>query len=133
MQRQVKEVKVDGVDPVQLNRVQDQTLKPKIQEGQRHEAGQKQRERVLAQDQQVVEWDISHLEELEKNVEQVNKIAETLNLSVRFRIHEESERVKAEVVDRLTDEVIREIPPERVLNMVAQIQSLIGLFIDTRR
>ncbi len=126
-------MKIDGIDPVQFNRVQDQTQKPVIQEGQRQEAGQKQRERVLAQDQQVVKWDISHLEELEKSVIQANEIADTLNLSVRFRVHEETDRVKAEVIDRNTEEVIREIPPERVLNMVAQIQSLIGLFVDARR
>jgi len=124
-------VKVDGIDPVQFNRVQDQTQRPVTQEEQK--PGQQQREKVLAQDQQVVEWDKSHLEELEESVEQANEIADTLNLSVRFRVHEESDRVKAEVVDRATDEVVREIPPERVLNMVAQIQNLIGLFIDTRR
>ncbi len=124
-------MKVDGIDPVQFNRVQDQTQRPVTQEEQK--PGQQQREKVLAQDQQVVEWDKSHLEELEESVEQANEIADTLNLSVRFRVHEESDRVKAEVVDRATDEVVREIPPERVLNMVAQIQNLIGLFIDTRR
>ena len=37
------------------------------------------------------------------------------------------------VVDLAENEVIKEIPPEKILNMVAQIQNIIGLFIDTRR
>jgi flagellar protein FlaG len=37
------------------------------------------------------------------------------------------------VVDVQQDEIIREIPPEKVLNAVAQIQSLIGILLDERR
>jgi len=35
-----------------------------------------------------------------------------------------------QVYDREDNEVIREIPPERVLNLVAQIQQMIGLLLD---
>ena len=55
-----------------------------------------------------------------------------LNTGLRFRIHEESERVMVEVVDLDENEVIRR-SPEKILNMVAQIQNIIGLLIDTRR
>jgi len=38
-----------------------------------------------------------------------------------------------QVVDVQQDEIVREIPPEKVLNVVAQIQSLIGILLDERR
>jgi uncharacterized FlaG/YvyC family protein len=37
------------------------------------------------------------------------------------------------VVDVQQDEIIREILPEKVLNVVAQIQSLIGILLDEGR
>jgi flagellar protein FlaG len=38
-----------------------------------------------------------------------------------------------QVVNLENNEVIKEIPPEKILNVVAQIQNIIGLFVDTRR
>jgi flagellar protein FlaG len=73
------------------------------------------------------------MEDLEEEVEKINTAAQTFNTGLRFRIHEGSERVMVEVVDLDENEVIKEIPPEKILNMVAQIQNIIGLFIDTRR
>lgn len=52
------------------------------------------------------------------------------NLGITFRVHEETERIIARVIDRETGELIREIPPEKFLDMVARLQELAGVFID---
>ena len=36
------------------------------------------------------------------------------------------------VIDEGTDEIIREIPPEQILNMVAKMWELAGLLVDKR-
>ncbi|MEW5919754.1 MAG: flagellar protein FlaG [Bacillota bacterium] len=126
-------MKVDGVDPVQLNKVHDFTQKTVVQESQRQDPKQKQQERVLGREQPVGEWDGSRIEELDEALRKMNQTAETFNVSLRFRVHEETERIMVQVINRDSKEVIREIPPERVLNMVAQIQNMIGLFVDFRR
>ena len=126
-------MKIGGIDPVNLNRILEITQKPVIQESERQDPKQKQHQKVLNREQKVLEWDRTHMEDLQEAVEKINTTAQAFNTGLRFRIHEESERVMVEVVNRSDNEVIKEIPPEKVLNMVAQIQTVIGLFVDQRR
>lgn len=65
-------------------------------------------------------------------VETINNAIEHVNRALRFSIHEETERLMVKVVDLTTDEVIKEIPPEEVLDTVARIREMIGLLIDER-
>ncbi|MCW3488754.1 flagellar protein FlaG [Dethiobacter alkaliphilus] len=66
-------------------------------------------------------------------LEQINKTADALNLSLRFKLHEDTNRYMVQVVDTKADEVIKELPPENLLNVVAQIQNMIGLMLDAKR
>lgn len=47
-------------------------------------------------------------------------------------VHERSNRVMVKVIDTLTDEVIREIPPEKILDAMANICELAGIIVDER-
>lgn len=133
MHKEVNGMKVDGIDPLKLNKIHEQTQKSVVQESQRQDPRQKQQDKVLGKEQKVGEWERSYMEDLQDAVEKVNITAETFNVSLRFRIHEESERIMVQVINLENNEVIKEIPPEKILNVVAQIQNIIGLFIDTRR
>jgi len=50
------------------------------------------------------------LEQLETGIQRLNDTSEAFNLSLRFLLHEESERWMVQVVDLMDDKVIREIP-----------------------
>ncbi len=50
-----------------------------------------------------------------------------------FSYHEETKRVSIKVVDKDTQEVIREIPPEETLEMMEKMWELAGLLIDEKR
>ncbi len=50
-----------------------------------------------------------------------------------FSYHEETKRVSIKVLDKETDEVIREIPPEERLDMIERMWDIAGLLIDERR
>lgn len=50
-----------------------------------------------------------------------------------FSYHEETKRVSIKILDRDTQEVIKEIPPEETLEMVERMWDLAGLLIDERR
>ena len=126
-------MKVDGIDPAHLQKVHDFTQKTAVQENERQDPRQKQQERVLGREQPVVAEDRSKIEELNEAIKKMNRTTEAFNVSLRFRVHKETERIMVQVIDRESEKVIREITPERVLNMVAQIQNMIGLFIDCRR
>ena len=50
-----------------------------------------------------------------------------------FSYHEETRRVSIKVLDKDTEEVIREIPPEESLEMLEKMWELAGILIDERR
>ncbi len=60
----------------------------------------------------------------------LKSLFEIFNLELRFKIHEPTKEIIARVVNRETGEVIREIPPEKFLDMVAKLRELAGVFVD---
>lgn len=50
-----------------------------------------------------------------------------------FSYHEETKRVSIKVIDRDTDEVIREIPPEETLDMLSKMWEISGILVDEQR
>lgn len=70
--------------------------------------------------------------EVEGAVESINGAIEHINKGLRFSIHEDTNRIMVKVVDVLTSEVIKEIPPEDVLDTVARIREAIGLLVDEK-
>ncbi len=66
-------------------------------------------------------------------IEKMNKTARIFNKSLHFRLHEESKRWQVQVMNLETGEVIREIPPSEILDVVAKIQEIVGVFVDERR
>jgi len=127
-------VKVDGVEPVVLQGVQDQTRQKRVEHfsGAPEETAVKHRRQSPGQQKQMPS-NLSHSERLQDEVERLNDTAKIYNIGVRFKVHEDTERMIVQVYDRNNNEVIREIPPEKVLNLVAQIQQAVGLLLDEQR
>jgi flagellar protein FlaG len=50
-----------------------------------------------------------------------------------FSYHEETKRVSIKVLDRDTEEVIREIPPEEALEMMERMWEIAGFLVDEKR
>ncbi|NLD48585.1 MAG: flagellar protein FlaG [Clostridiaceae bacterium] len=66
-------------------------------------------------------------------IEKANKAISTSNRVLEFSIHEKTKEIMVKVVDSETKEVIREIPPEKVLDMVARLWEMAGILVDERR
>lgn len=67
-------------------------------------------------------------------VDQIDKMLAQFDDSLRISIHEETKSVLVRIVNDKTGEVIREIPSEKFLDMVASFQKqLAGLFVDERK
>jgi len=54
------------------------------------------------------------------------------NFRITFDTSEESRRTSISVIDKDTGEIIREIPPEKLLKMTEQIQRSMGMIFDSR-
>lgn len=65
-------------------------------------------------------------------VDGVNESLKSSRTSVRFKYHENLNRVSIKIVDDTTDEVIKEIPPEETLEMVEKMLAQAGLIVDER-
>lgn len=50
-----------------------------------------------------------------------------------FAYHEETRRVSIKVMDKETSEVIREIPPEKALEMLEKLWEIAGFLVDEKR
>ncbi|MBQ7954132.1 MAG: flagellar protein FlaG [Lachnospiraceae bacterium] len=70
-------------------------------------------------------------EQIKKAVEQLNKNMN--NSSAVFGIHEETNRVTIKIVDKDTKEVIKELPPEKTLDMISKVWELAGIMVDEKR
>ena len=71
-------------------------------------------------------------EQIKKAVEKINK-AQMENSEAVFGFHEETNRVTIKIVDKKTKEVIKELPPEKTLDMIAKVWEMAGLFVNEKR
>jgi len=71
-------------------------------------------------------------EKIAQAIEEVNKALAVHNTRLEFSIHEKTKGIMVKVVDEKTGEVIREVPPKRVLDMVAMTWEEIGLLVDEK-
>ena len=71
-------------------------------------------------------------EQIKKAVEQLNKKIASKSEAV-FGIHEETNRVTIKIVDKETKEVIKEVPPEKTLDMIAKVWEIAGILVDEKR
>lgn len=70
-------------------------------------------------------------EKIKKAVEQLNK--NMSHSSAVFGIHEATNRVTIKIIDRDTKEVIKELPPEKTLDMIAKVWEIAGILVDEKR
>lgn len=55
-----------------------------------------------------------------------------INFQLSFTIHKETEQLVVRVIDPKSNRVIREIPPEELLDLAVRLQEMIGLLVDKR-
>ena len=82
----------------------------------------------LREKQQYSEQDLE--DEVRESVKDVNEIVDKVKEGLSFQIHEDTEKMMVKVVDLNTDEVIKELPPEEMLDLQARIHEMIGILID---
>jgi len=68
---------------------------------------------------------------IKKAISEMNKKMAN-NSEAVFGIHEDTNRITIKIVDRDTKEVIKELPPEKTLDMIAKAWELAGMMIDER-
>jgi len=70
--------------------------------------------------------------QLNKYAEKLSKVMEILNHSIRFAVDDESDRMIVKIVNSETNEVIRQIPPKEVLQLMHRLDQMAGLMLDEK-
>ncbi len=70
--------------------------------------------------------------ELIKAIEKANKTLKGANTNFQFSIHEATRAIMVKIINSETQEVIRELPPEKILDMVAKMWEMAGIFVDRK-
>ncbi|NLI70043.1 MAG: flagellar protein FlaG [Firmicutes bacterium] len=128
-------MKVESIDHEALERMQGQVNRQEVKESAKMatDVKAKQHEDDRLFKALPFQGDETFQAEMEKAIVKLNETAITFDIGLRFRKHESSGRWLVQVLNVTEDEIVREIPPEQVLNLVAQIQTLIGILLDERR
>jgi len=66
-------------------------------------------------------------------IEKANKSLDGIQHKFQYSVHEKTGQIMVKVINSETDEVIREIPNEKVIDMIAKFQEINGLTIDEKR
>ncbi|MDE6622542.1 MAG: flagellar protein FlaG [Lachnospiraceae bacterium] len=85
---------------------------------------------IMADDQLVDDQKNVNLDRLKKVMEQA--IAAMPHSDAKFGFHDKTNRIIIKLVDRETQEVIKEIPPEKTLDLLAKRMELAGVLVDQR-
>ena len=71
-------------------------------------------------------------EEVEKSAEKLNRLMGLIEKKMKFEVHEKSNRVMVKIIDEESGEVISEIPPKKILDIISSLQEFVGLLVDKR-
>lgn len=71
--------------------------------------------------------------EVKSKIDQANNELRHAKTGLDFKYHEATKRVSITVYDKDTKEVIREIPPEKTLDMLEKMWELAGMVVDDKR
>ncbi|MGE7110264.1 flagellar protein FlaG [Lysinibacillus sp. NPDC047702] len=71
-------------------------------------------------------------EKLLQAIVAVNDFLEINQSSSKFVYHEGLERYYVAVVNRDTDEVVKEIPPKKLLDAFYEMQKMVGMIVDEK-
>ena len=109
------------VEPVSVTRPSVEmtpVVEPKAKAKMPKESGEKNKKQDVDFLQDVLEVAQNHLH--------------VSGVSLSFSVHEATGRIKVVVTDKGTGDLIREIPPDQVLNLMAKIDEMMGILYDEK-
>jgi len=71
-------------------------------------------------------------EELKELSKALNHFLSLFNLETKLVYNKEVEQVVVQVIDKRTNEVIKQIPPEELLEVAKKIHDFVGLLLEKR-
>jgi flagellar protein FlaG len=71
-------------------------------------------------------------ENVSEAIEKMNDFLAPTRRNLKFELHDKLDKYYVSVVDSNTDEVIKEIPPKKFLDMYAAMAEYMGILVDQK-
>lgn len=65
-------------------------------------------------------------------VDEANKAFTPYDRRFEISVHEKTKKIMIKVLDSVTDQVIKELPPEKILDVVAGLWEVAGIIVDKK-
>ncbi len=69
---------------------------------------------------------------IERQIQKLNKVMFGTDKHFEFSVHKKTNQILVKVIDNDTKEVIKELPPEKILDIVAKIEEMVGVLVDEK-
>lgn len=102
---------------IKLSGAEESVLKPEVKE--QHLGEKAQEERI-------------DLESFQGLLDKVNKEMKPYDTQLEFSIHEKTKQVMIKVINTSTKETIREIPSEKLMDIMANLLEVSGILVDIK-
>ncbi|WP_042355979.1 flagellar protein FlaG [Bacillus rubiinfantis] len=87
---------------------------------------------IVKEKEQPLQQDILTKDKTEKVIESMNDFLKESNTHLKFQFHDQLQEYYVAIVDDATNEVIKEIPPKKFLDMYAAMTEYLGLLVDKK-
>ena len=138
MQQAVKPVEVSANaaearegQPVEANAAQVDAKTIALAKSQESDAEGKDAQGGQEQDKKKQQQPPVNNDTIKKAMDELAK--KQANYSTQFGIHEKTNRITVKIIDKKTKEVVKELPPEKTLDMIAKMWEYAGLIVDEKR
>ena len=104
----------------QVKRIDDVQNAPKYNQAEEEEDPLKEREEREPMDEKSVSY----------MMQELNELMSKINCNLEFQYHKEVNMMSVRMLDKKTHEVIKEVPPEEMLDQMAKAREWLGAFLD---
>lgn len=70
--------------------------------------------------------------EVKKSVDKLNKLLEDKETYLQYEVYGKFNDITIKIINKKTKETIKEIPPKKIIDMVAKLCELAGFFVDEK-
>ena len=103
-----------------VKRLDDAQNAPKYNQAEEQEDPLEEREEREPMDEETVSY----------MMQELNELMSKINCNLQFQYHKEVNMMSVRMLDKKTHEVIKEVPPEEMLDQMAKAREWLGAFLD---
>lgn len=71
-------------------------------------------------------------EEVSQITEQLNELADKMNVNIKFKYYEKLDRLTTQIIEKKTNKVLKEFPPQEMIKVLTKIHDWIGIMLDKK-